>query len=180
MRCSVVVLFVVGLGGSVGCHHDSLEQGSDQDLSTADRSALSGEDLSFNLNSLCASPACAAAPCTSGCLYTRNRGHCAPGFEVIDQAAAKTCARFCGLPTTEYGQPVAAGQPPPGGSCGHYDYSLPGQCQASPCNFYDACYVADAAYAEDQAIICPPSSTCYDNSQPSPADLAVACGDGGI
>jgi len=75
------------------------------------------------------------------------------------------------------GQPLGLGEPSPSGSCGHYDYSLAGACQASPCNFNPGCYVVDASYPANGAVICPTGSTCYDNSQGPIGDLAISCGD---
>jgi hypothetical protein len=45
---------------------------------------------------LCTSPACAANPCTPGCVFVEPGGACPA---TVDEATVRACSSFCGLQT---------------------------------------------------------------------------------
>jgi hypothetical protein len=138
----------------------------------------SGGDLSMNTDlsvataQLCATAACASAPCTRGCQFQLpSTGNCPSDKpSTVATAVVEQCNGFCAV----YGFPDHELYPGTGG-CWHYDPTVPGACQVPVCGWNQACVVYTIEIGPNQAAICPPTEIC-DDTRPPP-DASVPCFD---
>jgi len=80
-------------------------------------------------SSLCTTPACAAAPCTNGCVFEKKDGACAGILSAtLDGDAVTACANLCGFADHAFGQALAGDERTPSGNCYHVVYPPPGVC----------------------------------------------------
>jgi hypothetical protein len=124
---------------------------------------------------LCTTPACAAQPCTVGCMFEIAGGACsASAPSPVASKTVAACKGFC------RGVQFQAGQAFSFGYCWHYDDQLPGLCQVPTCGWNANCEVHSYPYSQNEAVICDPDDACFDGRPPG--DLAAICldmGDGG-
>jgi hypothetical protein len=121
---------------------------------------------------LCTTPACAAQPCTAGCQFAivPTTGDC-PASQAARVAGTvvRGCSRLCGFYKPDSLSSSYAGY------CWHYDRNQPGACQTPTCGWNVACEVHVAAFAENQAVICPSDEQCFNGLLPQ--DAAAFCPD---
>ena len=100
---------------------------------------------------LCTTAACAAAPCTTGCVFTAPVNGSCHGSASIDASVAQACVGFCGFLTCANGA-----------GCGVYDGNASG-CQLCGARWGDAsCVVQDPAIDYYQgAAICSAGDQCW-------------------